>query len=160
MRILALDPGSTETGVVLLDAAPPAQPLQHGTYPNADVLEFITGYLYDALVIESVPAVYGRDALPDLCEAIRWEGRYIERAAARGRGPCLVPRAKVKAALCGAANVKDSAIRAELIYRWGGNEKLVVGTKKAPGPLHGFAGDDWAALAIAVWALENVKAAA
>lgn len=154
MRILAIDPGSSETGWVITQGDPPMPPCDMGISPNIIVADMIRADIFDLLVIESIPAVYGHSAKPQLCDTMRWEGRFIERADQRGCGWKLIERARVKALLCRAANAKDSDVRAELNRRWGSED--AVGSKKEPGPLRGVKGDIWAALAVAVWARETM----
>ena len=62
----------------------------------------------------------------------------------------------VKSHLCHSAKANDSNIRQALIDRWGGDQ-VAIGRKKAPGPLYGFSGDMWAALAVAVTAAETTE---
>ena len=166
MRVLALDPGSVETGWIVLVADPPARPERFGISPNPAVRELLTRGAFDLVAIESVPAVYGRSALPALCEAIRWEGRFMERADLADLPNIPAERARVKGLVCGAANAGDPDVRAELVRRWGG-ESAAFGTKAigsgkkripaVPGPLSGVKDHIWAALAVAVWARETAR---
>ena len=153
MRILALDPGSMDTGWVLIGEAPPAAPLRFGVDPNAVLSSAITLADFDLLAIESIPAVYGHSALPALCDALRWEGRFIERAERANVPVQLVARQQVKAWLCSAAHAKDGDVRAELIRRWGGD--TAIGKKAARGPLYGITSHVWPALAVGAWAQGN-----
>lgn len=155
--VLALDPGSTETGWVLLAAPPPKAPRAAGKKPNGAMLADLDGQIRLAselplLVLESIPAVYGRSALPELCEGIRWEGRFIQAwYAGTGALPTLVARSTVKAWLCGTGKANDRDVRAELLHRWGLPSDIKPKALKSS-PLAGFAADMWAALAVALWA--------
>jgi hypothetical protein len=56
-----------------------------------------------------------------------------------------ITRGEVKVHVCNSKKAKDANVRQALIDRLG-----KPGTKKAPGPTYGIAGDVWAALAVAV----------
>lgn len=62
----------------------------------------------------------------------------------------LIYRRDVKLHLCGNARAKDSNIRQALIDKLG-----PAGTLRAKGPLYGVKSHAWAALAVAVTALET-----
>ena len=156
MKVLGLDPGSTESGWVLLDGPPPRRPEAFNVSPNTEILARISAGEFDRLVMESVPAVYGRSALPALCDTIRWEGRFLERAAASVEKqilPYLVSRQQVKAWLLGNASGRDADVRAELVHRYGDGN--AIGKRATRGPLYGVSSHIWPALAVALWGLDH-----
>lgn len=61
----------------------------------------------------------------------------------------LIPRRDIKLHLCGSMRAKDSNIRQALIDRFGH-----PGTKKKPGLIYGIKSHYWAALAVAVTAMD------
>ena len=72
--------------------------------------------------------------------------------AAVGQSWRLLPRHDIKMHLCGKSAAKDGDVIAALTGLLGPK-----GTKRAPGPTYGMAGDLWQALAVAVTAAENPK---
>jgi hypothetical protein len=92
-------------------------------------------------------------------------------------------RMDIKLAICGQARATDSNVRTALIDIFGGKQKAVGGKKctkckgkgwvgvgrptcpkcggakweQPPGPLHGMAEDEWAALAVAAWWMQEGK---
>ncbi len=142
MRILALDPGTEETGHVLYENG---RVLRCGVSTNETVrvvLENLNGPV-DVLAIEMV-ASYGMAVGREVFETCVWIGRFQQM----WRDPDAVkrvPRRDVKIHLCHSMKAKDANIRQALIDRLG-----PVGTKKNPGPLYGVTSHAWAALALAV----------
>jgi hypothetical protein len=113
--------------------------------------------IIEAIAIESIPAVYGRSALADLCDTIRWEGRFIQ--AADPLTVVQVPRQTIKRGICGVATASDKDVRDALIQRWGGKDAVRKTTKKdprPPGPLAAVTSDAWAALALAVHVFDGM----
>lgn len=143
MRIMAIDPGTEESGWCLLQNG---SVLQSGVMPNHQMLIVVAGwngYSEDQLAIEMV-ASYGMAVGREVFETCVWIGRFqqVWRAPASVR---LVYRRDVKLHLCGDTKAKDANIRQALIDLIGPQ-----GTKKAPGPTYGVKSHAWAALGLAV----------
>lgn len=147
LRIVAIDPGPTESAVVVY--LPEGKvPSFHLKAPNQDLL----GVLWDlggvqpaetACVIEQAVS-YGMTAGRSMFDTSMWAGRFAQHWKIRtGREVTWISRPTVKLHLCGSVRATDKDIREELIHRFG-----APGTKKAPGVTYGFAADLWAALAI------------
>jgi hypothetical protein len=69
----------------------------------------------------------------------------------------LIYRRDVKLRLCGTVKAKDANVRQALIDMFpktGGGKIPQIGTKAQPGPLYGVASHAWAAVAVAVTALD------
>ena len=184
MRGLAIDPGSTESAVVVYEGdertalTGPGRVLKHETLSNQGLLEILRDDLSSL--------VYGLDwyacewmeprGMPTSAqefETLFWIGRFAEALENRpnhnpdGRPAKLerVTRRKVKQHLGvggrGAVGEKlpsyDARIRSVLIDRWGGigGKEAAMGRKASPGPLYGISGDQWAALALAVTVADN-----
>jgi len=64
----------------------------------------------------------------------------------------LIPRRDIKMHLCGSMRAKDANVRQALIDRFG-----LPGTKKKPGLIYGIKSHYWAALAVAVTAMDLEK---
>jgi hypothetical protein len=147
-RVLALDPGTTETAYVVFDGATVHA---KGFLPNAQMLALIkSGDLmpYDEAAIEMV-ACYGMPVGRETFETCVWIGRFIERVKVKCE---YVYRKDVKMHLCGSMRAKDGNVRQALIDKHG-----TVGTKKNQGPLYGFSSHLWAALAVADYAVSQGK---
>jgi hypothetical protein len=157
MKILAIDPGNIRSAYVLLheDGTPAAK----GRVSNEDMrrilLEPVTnlgavGAMIDAIAIEMI-ASYGMAVGKEVFETCVWIGRFLE--CSQDIWPVsFVYRKDVKLHLCNSPRAKDSNVRQALIDRFGGRD-AAIGSKKIKkvGPLYGYAEDEWAALAVAVY---------
>lgn len=146
-KILAIDPGTTESGWVILDDD--GTPLEFGKSSNDAVL----GSVYDCagnfrVVVEMV-ASYGMSVGAEVFETCVWIGRFVEASDGFAE---RIYRRDVKLHLCGVTNAKDGNIRQALIDRFGPGKAAAIGLKATPGPLYGMSGDMWQALALAVTA--------
>jgi hypothetical protein len=149
MRVLAIDPGPTESAWVLFDGGVMA----HGKDPNSAVVESVRRgrdnsgrFAYaDCLAVEMI-ASYGMPVGAEVFETCVWVGCYVEAWAGYSE---LIYRKDVKLHLCNSPRANDATVRQALIDRFGGKEKA-IGSKRSPGPLYGVKGDVWQALAVAV----------
>ena len=143
MRLLAIDPGPKFSAYVIWDGT---AILEHGKVPSDELLRFEAGKMLDACAIEMI-ACYGMPVGEEVFETCVWIGRYIERwrSYTCNLPHRLITRGAVKMHLCHTMKAKDANIRQALIDRLG-----APGTKKAPGATFGLAGDEWAALAVAI----------
>jgi hypothetical protein len=143
--ILAIDPGPERSALVRWDGA--ALSLSEFA-DNSEILTLLRARAGDGelLAIEQIVS-YGMPVGAEVFETVYWSGRFAEAYGA----DCVrrIPRLKVKVHICHDSRAKDSNIRQALIDRFG-----KPGTKKQPGALYGISGDLWAALALAVTALE------
>ena len=156
--ILAIDPGTTQSGWVLFDGA---RVLQSGVSPNASVL--MAAYSHAAgrancAAIEQIVGM-GQRAGTETFESARWAGRFEEAWSRGGPGRVLLlPRRAVKAHLrdsTGTMPKGDAEVRGQLIALLG-----EPGRKAAPGPTYGVASHAWAALAVAFAAHRQLSSAA
>jgi len=146
--VLAIDPGPERSAFAVYN------PLTKGLRsfaiaPNAELLaQLRSGVSVDvaAVVIEKVES-FGMAVGAEVFETVFWSGRFAE--AVHPVPVERLGRRAVKTAICHSARATDANIRAALLDRYGGRERA-VGTKRAPGPLHGVAKDVWSALALAV----------
>lgn len=155
--ILAIDPGNTESAWCVHQNG---RLIACKKQPNAEVLAMLHGAPEGLrfgpetnLAVEMI-ASYGMPVGREVFETCLWIGRFVEAWTMRGLHHRLVYRKDVKMHLCHNLRAKDSNIRAALLDRYGPGREIAIGTKKKPGPLYGVAGDEWAALAVAVTAAE------
>lgn len=151
MKILAIDPGTVESGYVEWDVEANIL-LGFGNVENCRLLELIrpsyTGRnCHNHLVVEMI-ASNGMPVGAEIFETCVWIGRFVERFN-RVEATRLITRNEIKNHICHSSRAKDSNIRQAIIDRFGGKEKA-IGRKASPGPLYGLAGDAWAALAVAL----------
>ena len=142
MSIVAIDPGTTESGFVLFAGGKVAEA---GVVDNDEVLRMLQASGADMLAIEMI-ASYGMAVGREVFETCVWVGRF--KQAWRDPGAVkLVYRQAVKLHLCNSPRAKDANIRQALIDILGPQ-----GSKKAPGPTYGVSSHAWAALGVAVTA--------
>ena len=144
MLILALDPGTTQTGWCRYDSE--RNEVDTAIEDNADIFKFLPSAAHRHIVIEECQS-YGMAIGQETITTIWFSGRLYDRAlrTARVLSVTMLPRKAVKLHLCGSMRAKDTNIRAALIDRFGG----IAATKKG-GALHGVRSHSWAALALAV----------
>lgn len=137
MQAIGVDPGPTYTALALLDG-----PTIEAVYlPNDAALSWL-GTRRGLVAIEGLEC-YGKPVGSSTFQTAIWIGRFIQYLEMAGREWRLVNRRDVKRFL-GARN--DREVRSALISRLG-----PPGTKRRPGATYGVSGDQWSALAIAVY---------
>lgn len=162
MRILAIDPGNTESGWVLIDAKT-REPLYFGKTENGVLLQMVHECWDDvnakSVVIEMV-ASYGMAVGSDVFETCVWVGRFQQAANDwLTDDTALVRRLPVKVHHCHSAKAKDSNITQALVDRFApGQTNHGKGTKGEPGFFYGFRADIWQAYALAVYAADTLAA--
>jgi hypothetical protein len=151
-RILAIDPGNTESGYALIDAETRA-PIEVGKVCNESLMRKLSRLAYLADVAIEMVASYGMSVGNDVFETCVWIGRFSERARSQsGRLPTPIFRREVKLHHCGSTKAKDANVTQALIDRFASGEpNRGKGTKAAPGWFHGFRADIWQAYALAVF---------
>ncbi len=167
-RIVAIDPGSERSAIVVFDPCISEPVVSAVLWPNDRVcaaLQRKSLWLDDnATIVEltgphhlAVEMMQAR-GMPFSNEEMRtlvWLGRFIQA----WNGPCTdIFRKDVKMHLCGQTKANDSNIRAAIIDTFGG-KAVAVGKKATPGPLYGIKADLWSALAIAITYASRVPAA-
>lgn len=153
-RLLAIDPGTTQSAFVWMACAGGAKLLlDFGIIPNDQMLAKLAVVSPCYVVIEQI-ASYGMAVGAEVFETVFWSGRFAQAAIFGNCDVSRLPRRDVKIALCGSMKAKDANIRQALIDRYGG----VAATKKG-GALHGVSKDVWAALGVAETWLEKRRTA-
>jgi hypothetical protein len=168
MIIFAIDPGTEESGYVLYDSG--LNRIDDKGVVDNNTLARIIGELepvyydnelpvYPRFAIEMI-ASYGMPVGKDVFETCVWIGRFMEIIFKFTHEKAdLIYRREVKMHLCDKiAKVNDAVIRQALIDLFptdGGGKRPQVGTKAKPGPLYGVTTDMWAALGVAVTAVNK-----
>lgn len=156
MKILAIDPGTTQSGWCLLDDG---KPIAFGILTNMSMMDEIrSSYDADVMAVEMI-ASYGMAVGREVFETCVWIGRFMQSWRDPG-AVRLVYRKDVKIYLCGTTKAKDANIRQALLDSYpatGGGATPQVGTKSNPGPLYGVSSHVWPALAVAVTTASNIK---
>lgn len=153
MRILGLDPGTTETGwVELLDGSVIAS----GVEANETTLARLRVKPCPDLTLLAVEMIasYGMPVGRETFGTVLWIGRFLEAWHVRGGTTRLVYRRDVKLHLCGSPRAKDPNVRQALLDLYGGT--AAVGRKANPGPLFGVKSHAWSALAVAITAAAGI----
>lgn len=154
MRIFAIDPGTTESGVCHYDTATriPSQPRQ---ISNIDLMreirDAVPGVGHDIIAIEmiGVASTVGSTTF----ETLVWIGRFLEASRVT---TVRILRKTVVSHVCGVSRAGDTDVNRCLWDRYGGRE-VAKGNKKAPGPLFGFQKHTNQALALAIAVAETVN---
>ena len=149
MRVIAIDPGPTQSALVVWDDY--QEKLGQVWYKdNNEIVAILKSWRTleknCTLVIEKMQS-FGMAVGAEVFNTCIWIGRFMEAYGADNTS--LITRIEVKMHHCHTAKAKDGNVRQAIIDRFGGKEKA-IGKKHSPGPLHGISGDKWSALAIAL----------
>lgn len=145
MIITAIDPGTTESAIVVWDAYT-GQVLDSLIHCNEEILACITRRKFDGIFVCEMVACYGMAVGKEVFQTVLWIGRFMQAAIVNGNQFNLVYRQEVKIHHCHSARAKDANVSQALKDRFG-----QVGTKKNKGPLYGIKSHLWSALAIATY---------
>jgi hypothetical protein len=160
-HLLAIDPGTFASGVVVLDACT-YRPLYAEKVDNKHFIRAVSDILpgnHDdntSAVIEMVGHYgTGMPAGAEVFDTCVWIGRFWQRLEQLGVPVTVLPRKQVKLALCGHANAKDPHVIISLTDRFAyGQPNHGKGTKANPGWFYGFKADIWQAYALGVACLD------
>lgn len=158
MKILGIDPGTTESGWVIYDTENHSI-IDNGISENNEIIELIDTMDFDVMAIEMV-ASYGMPVGKETFETVYWIGRFAEKARSFGiYVERYYKKTDINPAICFNSNVKDAMIRRALLDMFpktGGGKEQSIGTKKQPGALYGINSHMFPALAVALThALKN-----
>lgn len=151
MNILAIDPGTEQSGFVVVDEG--LNILDKGIGDNDILIFFIKAfkilkYFQHPVVLVIEGMTLYRGVTDDTKQTIIWTGRFIERFMDVGRDYKIIDRKDVRKHLDADS---DAGVIAALVDRFGGGSmKTAKGTKGAPGKFHGFNSHVWQAFALAV----------
>lgn len=150
MRVLAIDPGSTKSGLCMINSKT-YSPIHAEKISNEEVLDLLPSP--DTLVVIEMVGHYGTGmpAGKDVFDTCVWIGRFLQHFTDCKLHVRQMMRRDVKLNLCGSARAKDSNIIQALVDRFAsGQPNYGKGTKKAPGWFYGFKADVWQAYALGV----------
>lgn len=155
--VLAIDGGTTHSGVVYAELTPDNPPRIIDAWPeceNKDLLALIITLPIDEVIVEWVEC-FGMAVGKTTFEMVYWLGRFSERAEVHGLRVNRVTRRDVKLFLCQSMRAKDKNIRQAIIDTYtrpdiplGGGKQPWKGTKKEQGVLYKIASHAWSALAL------------
>jgi hypothetical protein len=144
--ILAIDPGTHESGYCLYDGG---RVITAGVMGNSDLLKIVADDRSDVLAIEKVVS-YGRAVGQEVFDTCEWAGRFRQVWGSPDE-TLSVTRLQVKKALGLKGSDDEAAVNKRLREVIG--EK---GTKANPGPTFGVATHAWAALGVAYAAAKMI----
>ena len=160
MKIMAIDPGSVQSAVVLSGKVYSGEvhPQSCETFicQNECVLGMIGKYL-DVVLIEKI-ASYGMAVGKDIFETVFWSGRFAQVAEENRVKVERIERRVVKMHLCKSAKASDANIIATIADKFDPMRKYGKygkGTMKNRGPFFGFSKDVWQAYALLLTFVEG-----
>ena len=163
MSIIALDPGTLQTGYAIMNGL---DVIEHGIVGNREILDLLFTVqnstrlsdprFCDQMAYEMIASL-GMPVGAEVFDTCVWIGRFVERFDGTSTP---VFRRDVKSALCNANNATDSNVRQailDLYPRVGGGKTPQVGTSKQPGPLYGVKSHVFAAIGVGLYAQGIIK---
>ncbi|MGN1389406.1 MAG: hypothetical protein ACI4WR_07135 [Bulleidia sp.] len=149
--IIAIDPGSTESGVVITTSL--LYPVFHAKVPNDDVFRIIRDQVAKSSSVCAIEMIasYGMPVGREVFDTCIWIGRFVQYCKTIGLEPEFVLRQQEKLTICHSPKANDATIKQALVDRFAsGVPNHGKGTKKDPGWFYGFKADEWSAYAVAV----------
>lgn len=150
--ILAIDPGSTESGLTLINEID-LKPTIATKLSNEEILNIIIEAKEVNHVAIEMIASYGMPVGAEVFQTCVWIGRFIQTLKDKGYlGPIkYIYRKEEKMNLCNSMKARDSNIIQALVDRFApGIPNKGKGTKKNKGWFYGFKKDIWQSYAVAV----------
>ena len=163
--VIAIDPGTTQSGVCIVRAED-YKPMFCTKTDNKDVLGAILSHIYEndwTLDNKDVRVVMERmqgNNMPvssDVFLTCEWIGRFdvFLQTVFKGVTEYVFRRDEYKKICANIYTHNDKGVRSSLVDRFAYGEKNYgKGTKAAPGWFYGFSQDSWSAYAVAVTYLD------
>ena len=149
--MIAIDPGTNESGFVVMDKM---DIVEHGIMRNEDILDMLIHFEDRILAIEMI-ASYGMAVGASTFETCVWIGRFTQQW--QPRHVEFIYRKDAKMYLCGSMRAKDKNIRQAIMDKYGSERSIAIGTKKNQGPLYGISKHMWAALAVGLTCQDKIE---
>ena len=146
MRVIAIDPGTTQSAYVIWTGV---ALLGKDIVDNEELLRILSEWPDKPfpMVIEQIRS-YGMPIGASTIDTVFWSGRFWEAWSGERY---LMPRLEVKNHICHNGSAKDSNIIQALVDRFAyGEPNRGKGVKASPGFFYGFKSDIWQAMALAV----------
>lgn len=159
--LLAIDPGTNESGWALIDIAT-RRPISFGKTENNEfrrILQNDEQFRRLRVVAIEMIAAYGMAVGQEVFETCVWIGRFMEvlNAVEPGRAIQRIKRKPVVTYHCRSPKAKDGNVARALVERFTpGAKNYGKGTKAAPGWFYGFKQDVWQAYALAVFTADMI----
>ena len=157
-RIIAIDPGTTKSGIVILNGH---DIMDKMIIQNEELVHLLSKtYPGDTVMVYEMIGSYGMAVGASVFETCVWIGRFIQAFHARTGVSHKLYRRDVKHYLCNSSKATDANVRRALLDKYpatGGGKTPQVGTKNQPGPLYGISADMWAALGLGITFRDTVK---
>ena len=160
-RILCIDPGTTESGLVRLNLTEDGEysVFSKGIVRNDEIIESFHRLNTNIVVVEMITS-YGMPVGKSTFDTLILIGEIKGYCKASHIDFHLIARREVKQHLCGSTRAKDKnisqAIKDRFLPTGGGSDKY-KGTKSKPGPLYGFKSHLFSALALGISFIEGCK---
>lgn len=151
-RLIAIDPGTTESGVCCFEDGELADAY---VATNNDLRLYLSRDIrtpQTAEVVIEMIASYGMAVGKETFETCVWIGRFSEASGGAHR----LFRREVKMHFCQSARAKDANIWQAILDRYGGKD-LAVGKKANPGPLYSVKSHARAALALGLCWIDGIR---
>jgi len=159
MKVIAIDPGSTKSAMVIMDGET-LRPLYTHLMENEELRMYISKFLHfeeqDRGAIEMMQS-YGNLIGKDVLETCVWIGRFYETLRRKLYvPPGYVYRMEEKMHICHSSKAGDAEIRRALIDRFCDHDfRNGRGTKANPDFFAGVKADLWAAYAVGLTYIET-----
>ena len=149
MTILAIDPGTTQSGYVVIKDGNP-KPVESGVIPNGQLLNMVSEIEPEIVLCEWIES-YGMSVGKSVFETCHFIGRlYLTAIYYQVHDFHHIGRKAIKMHHCNSMRAKDANIRQTLIDKYG-----KPGTKKAQGATYGIKSHAWSAYALAMYYVET-----
>lgn len=159
MRILSIDPGPTNTAVLVWNTG--TETIEYkGKIPTPEALVIVQTTTADIVYCELLQCM-GMAVGREVFETAYYIGEIRRICIDRGLKFKGVFRTEIKLHHCHTTKAKDGNIRQALLDRYADRRdkqgRLSGGSKKDPGRLFGVSEDIWSALAIATYAADKLR---
>ncbi len=158
MKILAIDPGTTQSGMVLFESDG-MKVLEAAVVDNEELIKRTTWADCDIVCIEHIKS-YGMAVGDTTFTTVLWIGRFVQYAISISLPHVLLyKKIDINPTICFSNKANDANIRQALLDMFpatGGGKTPQIGTKSEPGPLFGVSSHAFSALAVAItYCLQN-----